>query len=91
VDHTPGICYCEKNNLFATIIAQEFFGMECKYWITSHGRIKCSIVVFLIIGVRSQFGIIFLISFLQLHHLFPYIHIRGEFSINAPRYHVAPQ
>jgi hypothetical protein len=70
--YTSNLLLCKIINLFATIIAREFFGMVCKYWISSHGRIKCNVslilVVFLIIEVRSQFLIIVLINFLHLQH-----------------------
>jgi hypothetical protein len=92
--YTSNLLLCKIINLFATIIAREFFGMVRKYWISSHGRIKCNVflilVVFLIIEVRSQFLIIVLINFLHLQHLCPRIKICGEFSLNAPQYHVVP-
>jgi hypothetical protein len=66
-----------------TNIAWYLFGMERKYWITLCGRIRChailNYVVFLIIGVRTQIQKIFLISFLELHHCSPSIHICSHF------------
>jgi hypothetical protein len=95
VDVTSGICYCLK---------KYFFGNNHCPWAIWYGTqlldyfvwtIKCSAIfnyiVFLIIGVRSQIQTIFLISFLQLQHSCPSIHIRDEFSIHASQYHVAPQ
>jgi hypothetical protein len=67
--------------------------MEHKYWITLRVRTKChailNYVILLIIEVRSLILNIFLISFLELHHCCPSIHICGVFSIQISQYHVA--